>query len=132
MRADRRTRGRLLGDGAIRVRRRPPPGRFTAISTRSGHACALTETGEVVCWGEDPFSARFGEDDPPPGRFTAISVTSWRSCALTDAGELTCCAANPEPPGRFTAISTNFGSTCAVTEAGDVACWEEPERYWGE
>ena len=30
-----------------------PPGRYAAISVGRGHACALTDAGEVVCWGDN-------------------------------------------------------------------------------
>ncbi len=30
-----------------------PPGRYTAIAVGTGHACAITEDGAVVCWGDN-------------------------------------------------------------------------------
>ena len=58
-------------------------GPFTAASPGTAHYCALTEAGEVICWGDSRF-------DPPPGRFTAISSGAVRTCAVTEDGEVVC------------------------------------------
>ena len=41
----------------------PPPGPFIAISASEFRACALTETGEVVCWGDVSYQ------ETPPSLF---------------------------------------------------------------
>ena len=60
-------------------------GPFVAVA--SGHSsrnhCALTEAGEVLCWGGSEFA-------PPLGRFTAIDSGVSRACAVTEEGDVVC------------------------------------------
>ena len=39
----------------------PPEGTYTALSIGYDHSCALTEDGEIVCWGIN----RYGNTDVP-------------------------------------------------------------------
>ncbi len=115
-----------------------PPGPFTAIGVGEYRTCALTDPGEVVCWGWRGVPDR----DVPEGPYKALAVGQHHACALTDAGEVACwvwsyekdksgevhgtpyedALTNP-PPGTYIAISSGKDRTCAVTEAGEVVCW---------
>ena len=100
----------------------PPPGRYTALTVGGGHACALTEAGEAVCWG----SNAYGQAEAPSGTYSAISAGSGDTCALTDAGEIECWGREMSelpPPGRYRAVSTNGVHACALTEDGEAVCW---------
>ena len=66
-----------------------PPGVYTAITVGAGHACALTEDGEAVCW--DIESAEVW--DTPPGSYTFIDAVGAATCAITDEGEIVCWSA---------------------------------------
>ncbi len=66
-----------------------PPGRYIAIDTGWGYACALTEEGAAGCWGS-PAWWDYGQADPPPGRYTSISASECRTCAVTTDGEVVC------------------------------------------
>ena len=44
-------RGGAGGPGA-------PPGRYLAISVSSNRACALTDTGDIACWGDVRYEHR--------------------------------------------------------------------------
>ena len=56
--------------------------------------CALTEYGEIVCWGDfhhwwtDELQAAGGADTRI--RYTAIGIGEHRVCAVTEAGEAVC------------------------------------------
>ena len=100
------------------------PGTFVALSDGPGHACAISEAAEVVCWWHlgDRWSPGL-----PDGSYMAVSAGYERGCALTDDGEARCWELGQglvdPPPGRYVAISSGWYRTCAVTEAGEVVCW---------
>ena len=101
-----------------------PPGPFTAIAV-GGHrgACAIAESGEIVCWGWSDGAKAI----TLAGRYIAIDAGGGETCAVTEAGEAGCWRGDESVgdlrSGGYTAISTNGGYTCAVTEAGEVRCW---------
>ena len=101
-----------------------PTGSFTAIAV-GGHrgACAIAESGEIVCWGWSDGA----EAITLPGRYVAIDAGRGKTCAVTEAGEAACWRGDGPGgvlrSGGYTAVSTNGEYTCAVTEAGEVRCW---------
>ena len=113
----------------------PAPGHYTAISVREGEACALTEVGDMVCWG----TVANKTTRPPGGRYTAVDDSPEHTCALTEAGEAVCWGWNnfgqtDAPPGRYTAIVAGDQFSCALTEDGEIVCWGRapdmpPGRY---
>ena len=110
--------------------RNAPPGRHTAISVGVGRACAVAESGEAVCWGNNARSR-----GAPPGRYTAITVNGGEdgnyACALTIDGEARCWSAyvGDPPPGRYIAVAAGDAHACALTEDGAAVCWGRP-RDW--
>ena len=100
----------------------PPSGRYTALTVGGGHACALTEAGEAVCWGSNDH----GESDVPSGRYLAISAGTVTTCAVRADAELVCWGREMSelpPPGRYRTVSTNGVHACALTEDGEAVCW---------
>ena len=101
-----------------------PPGPFTAIAVGGyREACAIAESGEVVCWDQgDTVGVSTW-----PGRYVAIDADGGTTCAVTEAGEAACWRGDGPGgvlrSGGYTAVSTNGEYTCAVTEAGEVRCW---------
>jgi alpha-tubulin suppressor-like RCC1 family protein len=109
------------------------------------HACAVTETGEVACWG-----AAFGNGTAEaqltpvlvPGLAGVLAVTAGRShsCALLESREVVCWGTNesgqlgdgttvdrlePAPvPGLANVRSVSAGGphTCALLASGSVLC----------
>lgn len=71
-----------------------------AVATGGAHSCALRETGEVACWGQNA-SGELGD-----GSRVQSSVPVAVS-GLTDA----------------VAIDANAQSTCALRQSGEVVCW---------
>lgn len=70
------------------------------ISVGATHACALLDTGSVMCWGDN--------DDEQLGDGTNTDATSpVAALGLDDA----------------TQISAGFGSTCAVRADSTLSCW---------
>ena len=153
-----------LGDGTTTNRYTPADvvglnSGVQAISAGTTHTCALTLTGEVVCWGGNEYG-QLG-DGITTNHLTpvkvgglssdvqAISAGYAHTCALTAAGGVKCWGANPAgqlgdgtPISRYTpgdvnglssgvqAISSGGGHVCALTTTGGVKCWGH--NYDGE
>ncbi len=124
----------------------------TAVATGDGHACALTESGGVKCWG-DGGSGGLG-DGSTANRLTPVNVVGLsagieamatglgHTCALSATGGVKCWGANNSgqlgdgsTTQRLTpvdvaglssgieAIAAGESHTCALTAAGGVKCW---------
>ena len=113
-------------DGMERLLLPPDPaaGHYTAISVGVGSACALTEVGDMVCWG----TVVNKTTRPPQGRYMAVDDSPEHTCALTEAGEAVCWGWNnfgqtDAPPGRYTAIAAGDQFSCALTGEGEIVCW---------
>jgi alpha-tubulin suppressor-like RCC1 family protein len=80
----------------------PTPLTFTALTTGSAHACALSSSGAVYCWGINSQGAlgngETGNSTVPVRVASAAGVT-------------------------YTAIATASNASCAVTSSGGVQCW---------
>ena len=98
-----------------------------AISAGQSHTCALTDEGQVKCWGnaqygqlgEDTVSHQGSSDTTPPNplpRPTPLYVH-------TSAMEST-------PLGGIVAISSGAHHTCALTSEENVKCWGS--AYYGQ
>jgi alpha-tubulin suppressor-like RCC1 family protein len=85
-----------LGDGTTQDRNSPVavtalPDKVTAIAVGYVHACAVTESAEVFCWGsQSAEQSRIGSD---PG-FIAVAVGSMHTCGLTAKGGVKCWGSN--------------------------------------
>ena len=123
----------------------------TVLAARSASACALTESGEIWCWGAATI-AGFGGDGgivarprrAPLGPASHVTVGSVHACAvLRDSGALYCWGSNdsgqlgpttsqlsssalpvmvPSIPAMRRA-SAGQRSTCGVTTQNEVYCW---------
>ena len=125
-----------------------------AISIGSGkrHSCALTDTGDVECWGANG-TGQLGNgtvvDSSAPvqvngldGTVTAVAVGGDHTCALTKTGKVECWGWNRfgqlgdrthverhEPTGvrglesGAAAISAGGAHACALLSGGGVECW---------
>ena len=71
-------------------RSQPPPTKFVQISGGWYHACGITETSDIECWGSGARGAPGERLSAPKGKFTAVSI-GWRnSCALRPNGHAVC------------------------------------------
>jgi alpha-tubulin suppressor-like RCC1 family protein len=123
-----------------------------SITTGIYHTCALTISGGVKCWGENPVG-ELGNgtytDSPLPtdvvgltSGITAIDAGDANTCALTNAGGLKCWGDNfnyqlgtgigdksniPIDNSFFTAnlkmVSVSSGLICVITNADKLKCW---------
>ena len=102
-----------------------------------GLACALRESGEIVCW-----MASGRRLHAPPGQFRALSVNmdAWETdiglfvqdtfCALRETGEIACwdpvdaelAVGGYGLEGRYRSVSASGGSLCAVLHSGALVC----------
>ena len=102
-----------------------PPGPFVAITVGwTGHACALSEDGDVTCWGGRQLRA---ELDVPFGTWTAVAAGDLQTCAIAAEGELVCWGARPAqladaPSERYVAVDTNGYDICVLTDAAQMLC----------
>ena len=116
-----------------------PPGTYTAIAVGveyigglGEHACALTESGQAVCWTIEDGAVW----DTPAGSYTHIATVARGACATTTAGDIVCWAvgggpildgaldpSRGAPTGQYAALSSSGRYTCGLTEARRAVCW---------
>jgi alpha-tubulin suppressor-like RCC1 family protein len=121
----------------------------------TGHSCALTDKGEVWCWGANgtgQLGDQSGADQQLPvkvvglGDATAVAVGAGHSCALTKSGSVVCWGDNqyfqigdgsgmnqPAPTAAnglsdAVEIAAGYWHTCARRASGALACWG-PNAY---
>jgi alpha-tubulin suppressor-like RCC1 family protein len=124
----------------------------TAIDTGLEHACALTNTGAVYCWGSNNAwqvnanpTVFYAVPQAMAGLLPGISTLSsggYHSCALIKGGEVRCWGSNyhgqlgdgtpttSETPVAVdglaepvTALTTGNAHSCALTTSGKALCW---------
>ncbi len=124
----------------------------TTVSSGDLHACAVTTSGSLKCWGHNGLG-RLG-DSTTTHRTTPVDVTGLTSgvaavssgashtCAVTTSGGLKCWGRNSEGQlgdGTITGrsapvdvaglttgaatVSSGASHTCAVTTLGGLKCW---------
>lgn len=84
----------------------------SSISVGSAHACALTTSGGVKCWGLN------GRGSLGNGTITGPQTCDVNSCSTTPI-DVTGLSSN------ITAIAAGAYHTCALTTSGGVKCWGE-------
>ena len=144
-----------LGDGTTVGRSVPTPviglsSGVTAIGAGSVHACALTASGSVYCWGSNSFGQlgdgtlhdRHTSAPAFVSSATAISLGGWHTCVIVSSGDVFCWGYNGQGqlgdgtttdrasptkvvglPSAALAVSASAYHTCALMASGDVYCW---------
>jgi alpha-tubulin suppressor-like RCC1 family protein len=145
-----------LGDGTTNDRWIPEidPGknsRATAIVAGHFHTCALTESGEVKCWGGNEFG-QLGDGTTNEQHIPvkvqdltdviALAAGHFHNCALSENGTIKCWGWNVAGQlgdgtnldrlapvnvsglyGKAISITAGAAHTCALMENGGVKCW---------
>ena len=148
-----------LGDGTT-TSRSPPvavsglSSGVKAIAAGGSHTCAVTDSGSVLCWGDNGF----GQSGNGPSHASSIPVAvsllssgmqaiaagDYHTCVLNDSGGALCwgrniygelgngTTANNSPPESVSGLSSGVQAitasnrhTCAVTGSGSLLCWGE-------
>jgi alpha-tubulin suppressor-like RCC1 family protein len=72
----------------------PTPLSYSAVAAGDYHSCALTEAGNVQCWGaggeDDMSDIGFGQSQPLAGAFRAVSAGGYHSCAVREDNTVVC------------------------------------------
>lgn len=125
---------------------------ISAIAAGGYHTCALTQAGQVQCWGDniegqlgDGSTVNHGTAQEVVGltnTVRAIATGVYHSCALVEVGAVQCWGSNAfgqlgdgtttsrSTPVQvvglesdITAIAAGGGHSCALTAVGTVLCW---------
>lgn len=146
-----------LGDGLLTGSSVPvtPTGLSTgiaAISVGAQHACALTTSAGVKCWGWNNYGETGDQSGATttaqpidvtglPTNIVAISVGGYHSCVVTSSGQAWCWGENqvgqlgdgttvdrstPSPVLGLSGVVSMTGGTyhsCAIAAGGAVSCW---------
>ncbi|MBK8169822.1 MAG: hypothetical protein IPK60_05710 [Sandaracinaceae bacterium] len=121
---------------------------IVALSVGNSHACAVSESGSLWCWGANyDGSLGNGGVDPVPsptlvtlmGPATAVAASSNHTCALLADGHVQCSGAGAYigtgdgvASNTFVAVSgitdavqiaVSGASTCARLASGSIQCW---------
>lgn len=120
----------------------PPSGAFKQIATGFTHGCALSEKGEVTCWGTGDWGGRGAFASPSLSGASAVVTGDRHACVIDKARKVQCWGQNDvgqlgiksdseshkKPvvvPGvdGVTKLVAGESSTCALTDAGTARCW---------
>ncbi|CAJ1425113.1 unnamed protein product, partial [Effrenium voratum] len=98
---------------------------FAQVACGAAHSCALSQDGEVHCWGSDEHERSSGA---PVGRFVAISASGGHSCALKADGTGACWGFNEYnqtdvPDVLFRQLAPGYLHTCGLNLQNETVCW---------
>lgn len=120
-----------------------------AIGGHGWHTCALTQKGELYCWGsfrsnddiDVPWQRPKPEKVPIAGRVTSFAVGEGHNCATTEEGKTYCWGRNGfgqlgngsklmslepvlvELDGRAQTVAVGQRHSCALMTDGGIKCW---------
>lgn len=117
-----------LGDGGAQV-----DGDASAVVSPEGlalcvgrrHACGLSTTGRLSCWGDGTEDQLMLSDAL---RYKSLACGDFHTCAIDMAGALHCQGRNTDGQraptgGSFVQVTAGDRHTCALAADGRVSCW---------
>ncbi len=108
--------------------------KYTAVDSGGQYSCAITDAGDITCWG----NANFGVLNSPISSvpFVAISAAEAHACALDSSGQVSCWGLNtngqtdvPADNSDFVAIYTGSTGSCGTKSTGESICWSNTTPY---
>jgi len=123
-----------------------------AMDVGYAHACIVSESGELWCWGSndagqlglDPSGPElcggFRPCSPMPVRVSglpkvrAVAASGRGTCAIDEGGEVWCVDALAGAPRRLpmssaaVRIEAGYETFCAVLEDGGISCWGDDKQ----
>ena len=98
------------------------PNHYSSISVGRRHACALTQEGKAVCWGEFDYLT-------PSDTFSSIHCGSEFVCGLKTDGSVLCWGGSTygqldAPDVLFVSIDSGRRTSCGITaDDSSALCW---------
>ena len=100
-------------------------GTYVQVSVGRSHACALTTTNAVDCWGANDydelgcgvgptFPSTCGPRKPASGSYIHVSVGGYHTCAVTTEGTVDCWGYN-----NVASTATEYGGLWVVVGSND-------------
>ncbi len=109
---------------------------YTAVVSGGAHTCAITQQGDIRCWGLN----NFGQSTNIPTSavaFTSLSAGENHTCALDANGQAYCWGLNsngqvnvPTTNNQgFSTIHTGALGSCGIRASGETVCWSTSSNY---
>ena len=102
---------------------------YTEVASGDAHSCAITQAGDIRCWGLNNFG-QSNNIPTSPVPFTSLSAGANHTCALDMNGEAFCWGLNtngqtdvPIDNSEFASIHAGALGTCGLTATGNAECW---------
>ncbi|KAJ3681436.1 hypothetical protein LUZ60_015925 [Juncus effusus] len=101
-----------------------PIGNFTVLAAGSTHACAVSASGNLTCWGHGAPKL-----DNMPADLISLSLGTNRTCILTSNGTVKCWGKGVKPPKgvagmEFVSVEAKGDSICGVLMSNfSLICW---------
>lgn len=104
----------------------PHDGEYIEVTAAGGHACALTASRKVKCWGMNDQR----QSTPPTLKFKQLAAGAGHTCGLQMSGKVVCWGdsegAQNVPADTFKDISAYGFFSCGLLAASeDIKCWPQ-------
>jgi hypothetical protein len=126
----------------------PPSGKFVQIAAGGQTSCALTQDGQVTCWGNGKTNSGqdfdYGQAVPPTTAMSWISVGAAHACGIRADNHKAVCwgagkpgnnrtydrgQASPPSDQTFVMLSAGGFHTCGLTTSQKIVCWGDNAQH---